>query len=72
MTVQPNRFQRDETLFVLDYEMFAVAFLRDIQMYELSKTGDNEKRQMLAEYTLVSRNELGSGKITDIDSTLGS
>jgi hypothetical protein len=72
MTVQPNRFQRDATLFVLDYEMFAVAFLRDIQMFELSKTGDNEKRQMLAEYTLVSRNELGSGKITDIDSTLGS
>lgn len=70
MTVQPNRFQRDETLLVLDYDMFAVAFLRDIQMYELSKTGDNEKRQMLAEYTLVSRNELGSGKVTDINSAL--
>ena len=70
MTVQPNRFQRDETLLVLDYDMFAVAFLRDIQMYKLSKTGDNEKRQMLAEYTLVSRNELGSGKVTDINSAL--
>lgn len=72
MTVQPNRFQRDATLLVLDYEMWAVAFLRDIQMFELAKTGDNDKRQMLAEYTLVSRNELGSGKVTDIDSTLGS
>lgn len=68
--IVPNRFQRDETAFILDMEMFSVAFLREIQMYELAKTGDNEKRQMLAEYTLRSNNELGSGKITDINSSL--
>lgn len=68
--VVPNRFQRDATAFVLDLDMFSVAFLRPIQMYELSKTGDNEKRQMLSEYTLISKNQLGSGKITDIDSSL--
>lgn len=66
LKVVPNRFQRDATAFVLDMEMWAVGFLRDINMYELAKTGDNDKRQMLAEYTLVSRNQAASGKITDL------
>lgn len=70
LKVVPNRFQRDETAFVLDMEMFAVAFLRDIQLSDLAKTGDSEKRQMLAEYTLVARNEASSGKVTDINSAL--
>jgi len=66
LKVVPNRFQRDETAFVLDMEMFAVADLRPISMHELAKTGDNEKRQMITEYTLVSRNEAASGKVTDL------
>ena len=65
LKVVPNRFQRDRTAFILEMDMFAVAFLRDIQMNELAKTGDNEKRQMLAEYTLVARNEASSGKVSD-------
>ena len=69
LKVVPNRFQRDVTAFVLDMEMFAVAFLRDMQMDELAKTGDSEKAQLLGEYTLVARNEAASGKVTDIDSS---
>jgi hypothetical protein len=64
--VVPNRFQRDQTAFVLDMDMWCVSFLRDIQMHELSKTGDNEKRQMLCEFTLESKNEAASGKIPDL------
>ena len=69
LKVVPNRFQRERTAFVLDMEYFAVAFLRDIQMNDLAKTGDSEKKQMLTEYTLVSRNEAASGKITDLTSS---
>lgn len=65
LKVLPNRFQRDQTIFVLDMDMFAVSFLRDIQMNPLAKTGDSEKQQMLAEYTLRVNNEAASGKITD-------
>jgi len=32
----------------------------------LSKTGDSEKRQMVAEFTLCSRQEKASGLIADL------
>jgi len=35
-------------------------------MHELSKTGDSEKRQMLVEFTLISRNEAASGGVYDL------
>ena len=66
LKVVPNRFQRDETAFVLDMDYFCVSFLRPMQLSELAKTGDSEKRQMLCEYTLKVKNESSSGKITDL------
>jgi hypothetical protein len=35
-------------------------------MHELSKTGDSEKRQLLTELTLISRNEGASGGVFDL------
>jgi hypothetical protein len=55
---------------ILDLEMWAVAFLRPIMQLELAKTGDAEKRALIGEYTLVSRNEAASAKVADIDSSL--
>lgn len=66
LKVVPNRFQRDQTAFVLDMDLFALAELRPMQLTPLGKTGDNDKAQLLTEVTLVSRNEKGSGKITDL------
>lgn len=65
-TVVPNRFSRDQTVTVLDMEYWAVAYLRPFTQFQLSKTGDSERRQMLVECTLVSRNEAASGKIADL------
>jgi hypothetical protein len=48
----------------MDY--WSVGFLRDFTMFELSKTGDSEKRQLLVELTLVSRNEGASGLVADL------
>jgi hypothetical protein len=66
LEVVPNRFQRDRDLFVLDMDYWSVGFLRDFTMHELSKTGDSEKRQLLTELTLVSRNEGASGGVFDL------
>jgi hypothetical protein len=66
LEVVPNRFQRDRDLFVLDMDYWAVGFLRDFTMHELSKTGDSEKRQLLTELTLISRNEGASGGVFDL------
>jgi len=64
--IVPNRFSRDRDAWVLDKEMWEVKYLRPFQQFELSKTGDSEKRQMLAEYTLVSRQEKASGLVADL------
>ena len=66
LEVVPNRFSRDRDLYVLDMDYWAVGFLRDFTMYELSKTGDSEKRQLLVELTLISRNEAASGLVADL------
>lgn len=66
LEVVPNRFQRDRDLHVLDMDYWALGFLRDFTMFELSKTGDSEKRQMLVEFTLISRNEGASGGVYDL------
>jgi hypothetical protein len=54
------------TALVCDTEMWAAAFLRPFQVQDLAKTGDAEKKQLLVEYTLVSKNEAASGKIADL------
>ena len=66
MQVVPNRFSRDRDAWVLDMDYWGVAFLRDFTMHELSKTGDSEKRQLLLEATLESRNEAASGCVADL------
>lgn len=65
LKVVPNRFQRDQTVFVLDMSMFAVSTLRNMSIEPLAKTGDADVAQMITEYTLEVRNEKSSGKVTD-------
>ena len=61
-----DRFSRDRTLHCLMTDMFAVSYLRPRQTIDLAKTGDNEKAWILAEYTLESRNDSGSGCVADL------
>jgi len=66
LQVVPNRFSRDRDAWVLDMDYWGVAFLRDFTMHEIAKTGDAEKRQLLLEATLESRNEGASGVVADV------
>jgi len=65
MTVVPNRFSRSRDVFVLEPDMWAVAYLRDFKLIDLAVTGDAQKKAMLAEYTLVSKNEAANGAVFD-------
>jgi len=67
--IVPNRFSRDRTMLVLDMDYWAVAYLRKFEQHEIARTGDAEKRQIISEYTLVCRNELASGKVTDLSTS---
>lgn len=70
LRIQPDRFSRDRTALILDTDYWAVNFLRPIQQFELAKTGDSDKRELLCEWTLEARNQASSGKIADINSAL--
>ena len=71
MSVVPNRFMNstnacDETAFVIDPDMLAVAYLRPFATNELAKTGDSEKTQLICEATLEVKNEGAHGIIADL------
>ena len=68
-TIAANRFSRDRDLHIITTEMWAIAYLRPMQTLDLAKTGDNEKAQILAEYTLEARNEKASAIIADLVTT---
>lgn len=66
LQVVPNRFSRDRDAWVLDMDYWGVAFLRDFTMHDIAKTGDADKKQLLLEATLESRNEGASGVVADV------
>jgi hypothetical protein len=67
LKVVANRFQRARDVLVLEDDKWGVAYLngRKLVSLALAKTGDSDKRQILSEYTLESRNEKSSGIIAD-------
>jgi len=67
--VVPNRFQRERTVFVLDPKLWELRYLRGFRQDKLAKTGDSNRRQMLAEFALCSKNEAGSGAVADVTTT---
>jgi hypothetical protein len=61
----PSREIRPQDVYIVQSDMFCVANLRPTKQTALAKTGDNEKRQVVTELTLVSKNEKASGLIAD-------
>ena len=53
------------TTMIVDTEMWSTAMLRPFTVQDLAKTGDSEVKQLIVEYTLVSKNEKASAKIAD-------
>ena len=70
LKVVPSRFSRDRTISIIQKDMWAIAYLRPFKVWDLAKTGDSEKRLLLTEYTLESRNEAASAKVADLNTSL--
>jgi hypothetical protein len=64
--VKPNRFQRERTAFLLQMDMFQVAYLDPITPTDLGKTGDANKKLLTVEYTLVGKNDAASSAIRSL------
>ena len=68
LQVIPNRFMRVQDCLILQMDLWAIAYLREWMTQDLAKTGDSERKQLLVEWTLESRNEAGSGAVWDLTS----
>lgn len=61
----PARENRSRDVFIVEKDKLAFAELRKMKNVALAKTGDNEKRQVVCEGTLVVRNEKALGAVVD-------
>lgn len=64
--IQPSRWVRNRTVFLLDPEYAAVAFYRNFQTTDIAKIGDADTKLILAEYGLEMKNEAAHAKIADV------
>lgn len=64
--VVPNRFMRERSVLVITPRMWSVDYLRSFRQFALAKSGDAEKRTLLAEYTLRASNPHASGIVADL------
>jgi len=64
--IEPSRHARARDGLILSTDMWAWAELRPMFDEALAKTGDAEKFQIVAEATLVCRNEAASGGVFDL------
>lgn len=65
LSVVPCRNIRSRDILGLQMDMWAMASLRAMKTTDLAKTGDNERKQLICEYTLVARNEKASFGVFD-------
>jgi hypothetical protein len=61
-----SQFCRTRTALFVDPDMASVDYLRNFQSWDLSKTGDTMKRQMIVEYVLRVDNEKAHGVAADL------
>jgi len=61
----PARELRSRDVFILQDDMFAVGVLRATKNMPLAKTSDSERRAVVTELTLISKNEKASGFVAD-------
>lgn len=66
LSIVPSRHSRDSEVLVLDFSHIRVDFLRPFKTVPLAKTGDAEKRMLLAEYMLRVNTEKGEGGVFDL------
>ena len=61
----PSRHVRSRDVWIIQKDKWALANLRPTKNTALAKTGDAEKRQIVAEATLISYNEKANGGVLD-------
>ena len=68
LKVVANRFQRSRDVYAFQMDMWAIAYLKGRKMVsqDLAITGDSRAKQIISEWTLVSRQEKANARIGDL------
>jgi len=61
--------QRDRDALLMDSELLKVAFLENLVLFDLARTGAAEKKAMRVHYTLEINNEKGNGIVADLNTS---
>jgi hypothetical protein len=64
--VVADRFMPTGMCYALDMDFWEVAYLRPFQTFDLAKTGDSEKKEILVEYTLKALNRDSGANICGV------
>lgn len=66
LTVVPQTFMRSRDAIIYDPKKVKLAIARPMKSWDLAKTGDTTKKQILVEYTLEVSNEKAHALVTDV------
>jgi len=66
VSIVPNRFQPGNFAFVLDPEYASVSYLRPFRTFDIAKTGDSDKKEMVVEYGLRIKSEKAHAVIANL------
>ena len=66
VSIVPSRFQKASDAFVIDPEYASIDYLRPMQTMDMAKTGDADKKLMIAEWGLRVHTEKAHGLATDL------
>ena len=64
--IVPDHFSRDRSALLVNPKHWEMRYLRQFKINTLAKVGDSDRRQLIAEATLCSKNEKGSGIVADL------
>jgi hypothetical protein len=66
VSIVPNRFSPGNFAFVLDPEYACVSYLRPFRTFDIAKTGDSDKKEMVVEYGLRIKSEKAHAVIANL------
>lgn len=61
-----SRYMRASVVLCLDMEYWGIAWLDPIQMVDIAKSGDSEKRMIVGEWTVVAKAPQANSKLTNM------
>jgi hypothetical protein len=70
LEIVPNRFQREDDVYVLDFDYWEIKFIDKFAISDVAKSGDGSRKAIICDYVLCSKNEKASGIYADVDESL--